>query len=150
MDSKNRAFDLPTLMKTVLIIDDDKRLAAALAIRLRAAGYSVLKATDGLEGLKLAADRRPDLVVMDVWLPGGVGILIAQRLKHIGLAGIPVIFLTASKKKDLWEIAEEVGPAGFFEKPYDPKELLNSIDLALSGAPACPLKDLPDQLRLDQ
>jgi len=89
-------------MKTVLIIDDDKRLAAALAIRLRAAGYAVLKATDGLEGLKLAADRRPDLVVMDVWMPGGVGILIAQRLKHIGLAGVPVIFLTASKKQDLW------------------------------------------------
>jgi DNA-binding response OmpR family regulator len=150
MDYKSHAFDLPAAMKTVLIIDDDKRLVAALAIRLRAAGYAVLKATDGLEGLKLAADRRPDLVLMDVWMPGGVGILIAQRLKHIGLAGIPVIFLTASKKKDLWEIVEEVDPAGFFEKPYDPKELLNSIDLALSGAPAFRPKDLPRQLPLEQ
>src|SRR6266436_1200580 len=127
-------------MKGVLIVDDDKKSAAALAIRLRAAGHDVLSAPDGVAGLKLAIDHRPDLIVMDVWMPGGVGILIAQRLKHVGLADIPVIFLTASKKKDLWEIAQEVGPAGFFEKPYDPNELLNSIHLALSGATAYPLK----------
>jgi DNA-binding response OmpR family regulator len=121
-------------MKTILIIEDDSRVASALAIRLRAAGYGVVKAADGLEGLKLAAHHRPDLVLMDVWLPGEIGVLIAQRLKHIGLAEIPVIFLTASKKKDLWKIAEEVGPAGFFEKPYDPKQLLDSIHLALNPA----------------
>ena len=128
-------------MKTILIIDDDGRVAAALAIRLRAAGYRVLKAADGIEGLKMAAHHRPDLVVLDVWMPGGVGILTAQRLKHIGLAGMPVIFLTAGKKTELWEIAKEVGPAGFFEKPYDPKELLNSIDLALSSPASCAVKD---------
>ncbi len=121
-------------MKTILIIEDDARVASALAIRLRAAGYGVLKATDGIEGLKLAAHHRPALVLMDVWMPGGVGFLIAQRLKHIGMAEIPVIFLTASKKKDLWEIAEEIGPAGFFEKPYDPKQLLEAIGLAVARA----------------
>jgi DNA-binding response OmpR family regulator len=131
-------------MKKILIIDDDKRVADALAIRLRASGYRVLKAVDGLEGLKLAAHYRPDLVVMDVWMPGGLGVLIAQRLKHIGLGEVPVIFLTASKKRDLWEIAQEVGPAGFFEKPYDAKELLNSIGLALGHtASACSVQDVP-------
>jgi len=121
-------------MKTILIIEDDKRLAAALAIRLKASGYEVLQAADGIEGLKLAAHHRPDLVVMDVWLPGGVGFFIAQRLQHISLAETPVIFLTASKKKDLWEIAEEVGAAGFFEKPYDSAQLLDTIRLALDRA----------------
>src|SRR6266436_7917941 len=134
-------------MKGVLIVDDDKKSAAALAIRLRAAGHDVLSAPDGLAGLKLAIDHRPDLIVMDVWMPGGVGILIAQRLKHIGLAGIPVIFLTASKKKDLWEIAEEIGPAGFFEKPYDPKQLLEAIGLAVARAHSpCSVKASPAQL----
>src|SRR5712672_1439511 len=129
-------------MKTILVIEDDKRIATALAIRLKAAGYEVLKAAYWIEGLKMAARHRPDLVVMDVWMPGGVGFLIAQRLKHIGLAEIPVIFLTASKKKDLWEIAEEVGPAGFFEKPYDSKQLLDSIRLALARAHSpCSVKD---------
>ena len=116
------------------MIEDDERVASALAIRLRAAGYGVLKAADGIEGLKLAAHHRPDLVLMDVWMPGGVGFLIAQRLKHIGMAEIPVIFLTTSKKKDLWEIAEEIGPVGFFEKPYDPKKLLEAIGLAVARA----------------
>ena len=131
-------------MKKILIIDDDKHVADALGIRLRASGYGVLKAADGLEGLKLAAHHRPDLVVMDVWMPGGLGVLIAQRLKHIGLGEVPVIFLTASKKQDVWEIAEEVGPAGFFEKPYDAKELLNSIALALGGtASPYSVQDVP-------
>jgi len=53
---------------------------------------------------------------MDIWMPFGVGILTAQRLKHIGLANVPVIFVTAGRKQDLWAIVEEVDPAGFFEK----------------------------------
>ncbi len=125
-------------MKRVLIVDDDKKSTAALAIRLRAAGHEVLSAPDGLAGLKLAIDRRPDLIVMDVWMPGGVGILIAQRLKHVGLADIPVIFLTASRKEDVWGVAEEVEPAGFFEKPCESKQLLESINLILAGAASLP------------
>ena len=112
-------------------MEDDEKVSAALEIRLKSAGYEVLQASDGLEGLKLAASHRPDLVVMDVWMPGEIGFLVAQRLKHIGLADVPVIFLTAGKKEELWRIAEEVDPAGFFEKPYDPKQLLDSISLAL-------------------
>src|SRR6185436_4668151 len=114
-------------MKKILIVDDDRKIAAALEIRLRASNYKVFTARDGDEGLKLAARHRPDLIVMDVWMPNGVGPLVAQRLKHIGLADVPVIFLTAGKRKDLWDIAQDVDPAGFFEKPYDPAELLQSI-----------------------
>jgi len=119
-------------MKKILVIEDDAKIAAALAIRLNAAGYQVQTASDGLEGLKLAVTSKPDLIVMDVWMPGGVGFLIAERLKNLGLAHVPVIFLTAGKKKELWKIAKEVEPAGFFEKPYDSKQLLASIDRALT------------------
>ncbi len=114
-------------MKRILIVDDDRKSVAALEIRLKAEGYEVRVASDGLSGLKQAVEHRPDLVVMDVWMPDGTGILTAQRLKHIGLAEVPVVFLTAGRRKDLWNIAEEVEPAGFFEKPYDSKRLLNSI-----------------------
>jgi DNA-binding response OmpR family regulator len=119
-------------MKKILLVDDDKRGVAALAIRLKAAGYEVLTATDGLEGLKQAVHDRPDLIVMDIWMPQGIGILIAQRLKHFGLAEVPVIFLTASRKEEVWPIVEEVQPAGFFEKPYNSKEILDSIRLLLA------------------
>jgi DNA-binding response OmpR family regulator len=121
-----------SLMKKILLVDDDKRGVAALAIRLKAAGYEVLTATDGLEGLKQAVHDRPDLIVMDIWMPQGIGILIAQRLKHFGLAEVPVIFLTASRKEEVWPIVEEVQPAGFFEKPYNSKEILDSIRLLLA------------------
>ena len=124
-------------MKKILIVDDDRKSAKALATRLRAAGHEVLTAADGLEGLKLAIDHRPNLIVMDIWMPGGVGILIAQRLKHVGLADVPVIFLTGSRKEDIWAVAEELEPAGFFEKPYEAKQLMESIDLIL--ARACPI-----------
>ena len=124
-------------MKKILIIDDDKKGVAPLAIRLKHAGYEVLTAIDGIDGLKLAVHHHPDLIVMDIWMPGGTGILTAQRLKHFGMAEVPVIFLTASRKEDLWAIAEEVQPAAFFEKPYDSKELFDGIAVLLSRA--CPL-----------
>jgi DNA-binding response OmpR family regulator len=120
-------------MKTILIVDDDSKSIAPLQIRLKAAGYEVLTAPNGLVGLQQAIERRPDLVVMDVWMPDGPGILTAQRLKHVGLAHVPVIFLTAGSKKDLWNIAEEVEPAGFFEKPYDSRRLLDTIAGILGG-----------------
>src|SRR5437870_12925716 len=125
-------------MKMILIIDDDKKGIIPLTVRLKAAGYQVLTATDGIEGLKLAIHHRPDLIVMDIWMPFGVGILTAQRLKHIGLANVPVIFVTGSRRQELWAIAEEVEPAGFFEKPYDAKELLGSIEMLLAHAAQLP------------
>jgi len=130
-------------MKKILIIDDDCKIAAALEIRLRAANYEVHTAPDGAAGLNAAACHRPDLIVMDVWMPNGVGPLVAQRLKHIGLADVPVIFLTAGKRKDLWAIAEEVEPAGFFEKPYEPSELLRCIETILAGRENLPAEANP-------
>src|SRR5215831_6853967 len=114
-------------MKKILIIDDDKTGIIPLTVRLKAAGYHVLTAHDGVEGLKLAVQHQPDLIIMDVWMPQGMGILTAQRLKHIGLAHVPVIFVTASTRESLWPFAEEVEPAGFFEKPFDSKQLLDTI-----------------------
>src|SRR5947207_13869733 len=123
-------------MNKILIVEDDKKIVAALTTRLKAAGYEVLTAVNGLEGLKLAVTSKPDLIIMDVWMPGGVGLLIAERLKALGLADVPVIFLTASHKSELWELAKQVEPAGFFEKPYDPKQLLAAIRCALAEGPS--------------
>ena len=122
-------------MKKILIIDDDKTGIIPLTVRLKAAGYQVRTAHDGLEGLKLAVQHPPDLIIMDIWMPQGMGILTAQRLKHIGLAHVPVIFVTASTRESLWSIAEEVEPAGFFEKPYDSRQVLSTIAMVLETRP---------------
>jgi two-component system alkaline phosphatase synthesis response regulator PhoP len=127
-------------MKKILIMEDDARIAAALAIRLEAAGYEVLTTPDGYRGLSSAVQNRPDLLVMDIWMPVGTGFSVAQRLQALGLAGIPIIFITASKLKGLKETAEQLGAAAFFEKPYDPELLLSTIANALQTK--IPLREL--------
>ena len=122
-------------MKRILIIDDDTKISAALSIRLRAAGYHVDLAADGHQGVALALQHRPDLIVLDVWMPGEAGVLTAQRLKHLGLADVPVVFLTSSRRDEIGHIAGDVGPAGFFEKPFDGPLLIQSIGAILASAP---------------
>ena len=136
-------------MKTILIVDDDPSIGLALSVRLKAAGYAVLVAKDGQEGLKLARINWPDLVLldiglplMDIHMPLGVGYSVARRLNHMGHGCMPIIFITASREQGLQEAARAVGAAGFFEKPYDAEELLRAIAQILH--PAGPGRGGPD------
>src|ERR1051325_3105774 len=129
----------PHAMKKILIIEDDGKIAAALAIRLKSAGYHPIIASDGFEGLKRAVNDRPDLILMDIWMPVGIGFSVAQRLPSLGVKDIPVIFITASKLAGLRKTARQLGAVAFFEKPYDPEQLLAAIAHALSGhSPSAP------------
>ncbi len=114
-------------MNKVLVIEDDKKIATALAVRLEAANYQVTTAPDGFSGLKVALENKPDLIVMDIWMPVGMGFSVVQRLRSLGLEGVPIIFITASKLKGLRKTAEKLGAIDFFEKPYDADELLAAI-----------------------
>jgi DNA-binding response OmpR family regulator len=119
-------------MKTILIIEDDARIAAALDLRLKAAGYRVLIAADGRHGILAAASQNPDLIISDIWTPEPIGFLGWERRRLLALDEVPVIYITASKKKDLRQIAMEEGAAGFFEKPYNVEELLAAVAGALA------------------
>lgn len=120
------------MKRKILVIEDDKAVALALSVRLMANGYNVLSAHDAVTGLQTALQDRPDLIVLDICLPGGGGLVTAEWLRNSGLTeGIPFIFVTASKKPGLRERATELGAAGFFEKPFDAQELLTSIQIAL-------------------
>src|SRR3954470_20095273 len=121
-------------MKRILILEDDQRISAALAIRLRSAGYEVLTSADGFQGLISAVVQKPALIISDIWMPHPVGFLNPQRLHNLGLGGVPVIYITASKKADLRRIAIEEGAAAFFEKPYDSGQLLSCIAEVLAHA----------------
>src|SRR6185503_14486233 len=99
-------------MKRILIIEDDKRITAALQIRLAACGFTVLTAHDGFAGLKLALAERPDLILMDIMMPVGMGFSVAERLKATEAASIPIIFITASKRTCLRRTAEKLGAVG--------------------------------------
>jgi len=120
-------------MKRILIVEDDKRITAALQIRLAASGYTVLIAHNGFDGLKLAVAERPDLILMDIMMPVGMGFSVAERLKASACAETPIIFITASKRTCLRRTAEKLGAVGFFEKPYDAAELLGAVGLILGA-----------------
>src|ERR1051325_10694268 len=128
-------------MKKILIVEDETKIAAALAIRLEAAGYEALTAADGLAGLKLALENKPDLILMDIWMPVGIGFSVVQRLQSLGVNGVPVIFITASKLKGLRKTAEKLGAIAFFEKPYDSEELLAAVATGLESTQAAHRED---------
>ena len=135
------------IRKTILIVEDDLKAAKALAIRLEAAGYDVLTARDGVEGVHRALAHQPDLILTDIWLPVGIGFSVAQRLEHVGLGNIPFIFITASRLPGLREAAMKMGAAAYFEKPYDPQALLRAVASAIfSGTEPPPIHELTHQL----
>jgi DNA-binding response OmpR family regulator len=125
-------------VKTILVIDDDERIAQALKIRLKPAGYEVLTAADGVYGLSLAMEHKPDLVILDIWMRVGGGFSVAYRLRERA-PEVPVIFITASKQAKLREMANNLGAVGFIEKPWQPEELLAAVTLALKGRSASPV-----------
>src|SRR5262245_58981160 len=120
--------------KKILVIEDDRRISTALAIRLEANGYEVLTAPNGFEGLKLAVGEIPDLIMTDIWMPVGLGFSVAQRLQTLGLENIPLVFITGSKVDGLKKAADDLGAAAFFEKPYDQGQLLQTIERLLASA----------------
>ena len=120
-------------MKKILIAEDDKKIADALEIRLKAAGYEVQIVADGLRSYLRAQTWTPDLILMDIYMPIGSGLAVAQELKDTELADTPIIFMTASKQKNLRVRAEELNAAGYFEKPFDTKKLLAAISRALQS-----------------
>ena len=124
-------------MKKILVIDDDPKVAQGLKIRLRAAGYEVLTATDGVFGLRLALEAKPDLLILDIWMPVGGGFSVAHRLREQARM-VPVIFITASKQPGLRAMADNLGAVAFLEKPYEKEDLLAAVAKALKTKPASP------------
>lgn len=118
-------------MKKILVVEDDRKIALALATRLKAAGYEASMAYDALGGVSAAIKQKPDLVLLDMSMPGGDGLAVAKRIQTLVPGLTPIIFITASKQLGLREQAKELGAAGFFEKPYDAEQLLEAIRQAL-------------------
>jgi len=117
----------PLPPKKILIVEDDRNIAKALAVRLNALGCQAILADDAISGLNTALHSNPDLVLLDISLPAGSGIAVAEKLRTLLPRNTPFIFMTASKQRDYRQRAQELGAAGFFEKPYDSEKLLAAI-----------------------
>jgi two-component system, OmpR family, alkaline phosphatase synthesis response regulator PhoP len=121
-------------MKTVLVVDDEPRIVQIVQDYLRHAGFAVLIAADGAGALALARDRRPDLVVLDLGLPGMDGMEVATRLRHG--SPVPIIMLTARVEESDRLRGLEVGADDYITKPFSPRELVARVRAVLRRSEA--------------
>ena len=115
-------------MKTVLVVDDEPEVLDVTCKRLTASGYRACGARDGVEGLKAARAERPDLILLDIMMPGKDGLTMLRELKaDDATARIPIIMLTARGGAEHMFKGEEYGAIDYFIKPCDWQELLKYI-----------------------
>lgn len=128
--------------KKILIVDDDEDLRRGLGIRLKANGYSVVFAHDAISATSVARKEEPDLIILDIGLPGGDGFIVMERLVSITPTPVPIIILTGRDPSTNRERALTAGAKAFFQKPANNDEILAAIQktLAESEEPM-PMKD---------
>ena len=113
----------------ILVIDDEPGILNLVSSYLKAEGYEVLTATDGTSGLKSARTFKPDLIVLDVMLPGMDGIELLSRLRRE--SDVYVILLTARTEETDKVIGLTVGADDYVTKPFSPRELVARVKAAL-------------------
>jgi two-component system phosphate regulon response regulator PhoB len=122
-------------MKTILIIEDETDLAELVAFNLEKEGYRPVIAPDGPSGLEAARHNSPDLILLDLMLPGMSGMEICKVLKgRDKTSRIPIIMLTAKGEEIDRVVGFEVGADDYVVKPFSPRELLLRIKAVLRRA----------------
>jgi DNA-binding response OmpR family regulator len=121
------------MAKKVLIVDDERPIVQLVASRLRAAGYEVLSAYDGVQGVQAAHREKPDCIILDIRMPAGGGRSVFHNLKMSSATStIPIIFLTADTSPETKAKAIEDGAEAFLTKPFDADDLLRTIRVLLN------------------
>jgi len=118
---------MPETKPHVLLVEDDADLRIALAVLLRHDGFQVSMAEDALGALAIAVRQLPDLIVLDLGLPGGGGFSVMERMSHTRAASVPILILTASNDETHRDKALQMGAAGYLRKPMETGELLAAV-----------------------
>jgi len=114
--------------KTILVVEDDPSIAELLRYNIEKSGYGVTVAEDGEKGLDLARRSRPDLVILDLMLPGIDGIEVCQSIRRdLRLADVPIIMLTARTSETDVVVGLTVGADDYVPKPFSPSVLIARI-----------------------
>ena len=133
-------------MKTILVVDDEPRIVRLVHDYLEHAGFEVATAGDGPGALRLARERDPDLVVLDLGLPGLDGLDVTRALRREG--AVPIIMLTARDDETDKLVGLELGADDYVTKPFSPKELVARVRAVLRRAEGA--ASAPDIIRVGE
>jgi len=117
---------------TILVVDDEPAIVDVLTYNLKKAHYRVLVARDGLSAVEIAKKERPDLIVLDLMLPGMDGLEVCSSLRRDG--DVPIIMLTARDEEVDRVVGLELGADDYVVKPFSVRELLARIKTVLRRA----------------
>jgi DNA-binding response OmpR family regulator len=121
------------MAKKILVVDDDKNIAQFLVTILRGNGYEVVTAMDGTQAVMRAHREKPDLILLDIMMPGGDGFNVCDKLRlSANTSSIPIIVLSASEQIGIPTRARQAGACCFLKKPFDVDDLMARVGKALS------------------
>ncbi|MER7280842.1 response regulator transcription factor [Dactylosporangium sp. CA-052675] len=120
-------------MTAILVADDDMDIRDLVAFKLEQAGYEVVAVDNGLAALTAATENPPDLVVLDVMMPGMSGIDVCRQLRQEqGTKALPIILLTARAQEGDVEVGFGAGADDYIVKPFSPRELVSRVEAVLA------------------
>ncbi len=119
-------------MKTILVVDDEEHIRELATLYLEQEGYGVLNASDGEEALEVARAKQPDLIVLDVMMPGLDGLDVCRELRKE--SDVPVLMLTARSEEIDRIVGLELGADDYMGKPFNPRELAARVKAILRRA----------------
>lgn len=125
--------------RTVLVVDDDPSLLAMLGMALQVEGFEVRRAITGQQALAAITESRPDVVILDVMMPGLDGREVTRRLREQpATADLPIVICSAlSRDDDQWK-AWSAGANSFVAKPFDIAALVDEVNVALAASVSTP------------
>ncbi len=122
-------------MKRLLIADDEEGVRSLVRMTLDSADYEIIEASDGEEALELARTHRPELILLDVEMPGRSGFDVCRALKQDAkTADATILMLSARAQEADMEDGAAAGADGYFTKPFSPFALMNKVDEVLGRA----------------
>ena len=114
--------------ETILIVDDEEDIIKLIKYNLKKEGYSILKAQTGEQAIKIANRSHPDLIVLDLMLPGIDGLEVTKYLKNNEQTNdIPIVMLTAKGEESDIVTGLELGASDYISKPFSPKVLIHLV-----------------------
>lgn len=124
------------MIKRVLVIEDEPNITSSLSFLLERSGFEVQTESDGTAGLATLLAQPPDILILDVMLPGLDGYQILERLRQdAGTRALPVLMLTAKSQQEDRQIALDRGADLFITKPFANAEILEAVQTLSAGRP---------------